>query len=119
MMMTNLDDVLVDDIKSIGLNLNDRSEKLYQEKFQDRLWIFPLLARYFKVPCHWRVPGPNKNLEKTQKSTHVLHQAEVSDACKIHDSKENRRFRIRLEDFRKKVIPDNETNTVDIRVCRR
>ena len=55
-------------------------------------------------------------MEKTQKSTHVLHQAEVSDACKIHDSKENRRFRIRLEDFRKKVIPDNETNTVDIRV---
>ena len=31
MMMTNLDDVLVDDIKSIGLNLNDRSEKLYQD----------------------------------------------------------------------------------------
>ena len=25
-MMTNLDDVLVDDIKSIGLNLNERSE---------------------------------------------------------------------------------------------
>ena len=31
MMMTNLDDVLVDDIKSIGLNLNERSEKLYQD----------------------------------------------------------------------------------------
>ena len=30
--------------------------------------------------------------------------------------KKNRRFRIRLEDFRKKVIPDNEKNTVDIRV---
>ena len=89
-----------------------------RKKFQDRLWIFPLLAKYFKVPCHWRVPGPNKNLEKTQKSAHVLHQTEVSEACKIHDSKENRRFRIRLEDFRKKVIPDNETNTVDIRVCR-
>ena len=87
-----------------------------EKKSQGRLWIFPLLARYFKVPCHWRVPGPNKNLEKTQKPTHVLHQAEVSNACKIHASKENRRFRIRLEDFRKKVIPDNETNTVDIRV---
>ena len=61
MMMTNLDDVLVDDIKSIGLNLNERSEKLHfygiwiaipRKKFQDRLWIFPLLAKYFKVPCH-------------------------------------------------------------------
>ena len=31
MMMTNLNDVLVDDIKNIGLNLNERSEKLYQD----------------------------------------------------------------------------------------
>jgi len=77
MMMTNLDDVLVDDIKSIGLNLNDRF--LATDESLDQIKI-------------WRKP---KN--------------QLMFSTKL-------RFRIRLEDFRKKVIPDNETNTVDIRV---
>jgi len=77
MMMTNLDDVLVDDIKNIGLNLNERF--LATDESLDQIKV-------------WRKP---KN--------------QLMFSSKL-------RFRIRLEDFRKKVIPDNETNTVDIRV---
>lgn len=77
MMLTNLDDVKVGDIKQLGIDLKSRFEITDSALDQVRVWRAPKGVDMF-----------NSKL----------------------------RFRIRLEDFRKKVIPDNETLSIDIRM---
>ena len=77
MMLTNLDDVNIEDIKQLGLDLKKRFDITDTALDQVRVWRAPKGVEMF-----------NSKL----------------------------RFRIRLEDFRKKVIPDNETLSIDIRM---
>ena len=76
MMMTNLDDVGLEDVKKIGVRMEERS--LLTDESLDQIKV-------------WRQP-----------------KGEVMFESKL-------RFQIRLQDFRKKVRPDNNTQSLDIK----
>ena len=88
MMMTNLNDVLVSDIRNLGLNMEERF--LHTHRRSPSAWASHTKILSYtchslsgesqtnvKVPGHWRSPRPNQRLEETPKWSHVLHQIKV------------------------------------------